>query len=101
MSPSRAPWSCAAGGFNAAGWLLNKTIDRVTSARKARTNHYTAEQEFFVPVDATWLRLAVRDVATRRARQPGDRVSFWLPSRMRQSTNPVTEVLPIVVFLVP
>ena len=27
---------------------------------------YTAEQQFLMPVDAAWLRLAVRDVATGR-----------------------------------
>jgi hypothetical protein len=52
--------------FNAEGWLLNGTIDHATSTRKAKTNHYTAEQQFLVPVDAVCLRLAVRDVATGR-----------------------------------
>ena len=48
------------------GWLLNGTIDHGTSTRKATINHYTAEQQFLMPVDAAWLRLAVRDVATGR-----------------------------------
>jgi hypothetical protein len=64
--PQQDTLEFAAGGFNAEGWLLNGTIDHATSTRKATTNHYAAEQQFVVPIDAAWLRLAVRDVATGR-----------------------------------
>ncbi len=64
--PQQDTLEFAAGGCNAEGWLLSGTIDHGTSTRKPTTNHCKAEQQFLVPVDAAWLRLAVRDVATGR-----------------------------------